>query len=100
MSEEVKEKIYKGFALDPIVVILLCISLFDLGTRTLVQQQYGLSDVGYIGIGVLLIFKLFFGTNIAAICMTTTSIVLGLTPVGLLIRWGFKSWRKSKDKPV
>ena len=94
MTEQPKVKSTKFWS--PALIGLLCLGLFDLATKTLVQEQTGIPNIGYVSMGVLLLFKYLFGTSVAVISSVVSSMVLGLIPMVLLVGWGIENWTKSK----
>lgn len=77
-----------------VFMIIGVLGLIDIATHGAVQQAYNLTDMGYISIGSLFLFKALFGTNIAVTLSTIVSMVFGFS-IGWLILGNFMN-QKSK----
>lgn len=67
-----------------ILSIVGWLGLIDVITRSLAQGSTGLSDMGYVSIGLLYVLKFLFGTKIAVGISVFVSMILGLSIFYLL----------------
>lgn len=87
-------KINKSILWYKVCLVVGLIGLIDIATRSIVQQNYGLTDMGYVGICSLFLFKFIFGTKIAAALSILISNILGFSIIWLL--GAYLLYKKSK----
>lgn len=87
-------KINKLILWYKICLIVGLVGLIDIATRSIVQQNYGLTDMGYVGVCSLFLFKFILGTKLAAALSILISNIWGFSIVWLLS--AYLLYKKSK----
>ena len=87
-----KAKIFKLWY--QIFLIIGLLGLVDIATQSIVEQSYGLTDVGYVIIGTFFGFKFLFGAQVASTISAWISTILGFS-IGWLVLAYFMN-QKSK----
>ncbi len=95
--ESAQAKKYKLWYQIFLVVGLL--SLVDIATRSLVEQSYGLTDIGYVSIGAFFLFKFLFGTQVASTISVWISIVFGFSIGWLVLAYFLNQKSKVVENP-
>lgn len=78
------EKVKKYKILYQICLVVGVLGLVDIATHSIVQQNYGLTDAGYLSVGALFVFNFLFGTKVASILVVFVSTIFGLSIVWLM----------------
>jgi hypothetical protein len=77
-----------------IFTIIGLLGLIDVVTHNIVEQTYGLTNMGYLSFGFFSLINLLFGINIASFVATCLSTIIGFS-IGWLILGYFMN-KKSK----
>ena len=91
-------KTYKTWS--HVFLIIGLISLFDVGTKSIVQSMVGSNlDFGLISFWSLLLFKYLFGVRIAAILTTVISLIMGLSLLWFVPAYALNKRAKAIENP-
>jgi hypothetical protein len=83
-----------------ICLVVGVLGLIDIATHSIVQESYGLSDMGYLGIGSLLVFKFLFGAKVAATLAVLISTIFGFSIIWLAVAYLLNKKSKTIESPT
>ncbi|MFY9484021.1 MAG: hypothetical protein WAP74_00145 [Patescibacteria group bacterium] len=82
-----------------ILLILGLISILDGGTRSIVEKNFNLSDIGYVSLGISYFFGYVLGAEIAGFIAVLTSLIFSFGIVYLLFAYFLNSKIKELENP-
>lgn len=96
-----EQKIKKYQLWYKILLVVGLIGILDIATRSIIQQNYGLSDFGGVSFVFLYTFKFLFGAKVASTVAVFISLIMGFALIWLIAAWVIKSKIKklSATKP-
>ncbi|MCX6743160.1 MAG: hypothetical protein NT116_02895 [Candidatus Parcubacteria bacterium] len=84
-----------------ILLIVGLIGIIDIATRSIIKQNYGFSDFGFVSFVFLYTFKFLFGAKVASLVAVFISLIMSFALIWLIAAWVIKSKIKklSATKP-
>jgi len=83
-----------------ILMVVGLLGLVDIATHSIVSQNYGLTDIGYVSIGAFFLFKFLFGTQVASTLSMYVSIIFGSSIGWLIIAYFLNQKSKVIENPT
>ena len=81
-----------------IFIIIGLLGILDMGTKSVVEQNYGIKDIGIINFASFNFFRYLFGTSVAASLSGFVNIILSLSILWFLVAFVFRSKANKKEK--
>ncbi|HYC79958.1 MAG TPA: hypothetical protein VEC17_02940 [Candidatus Binatia bacterium] len=75
-------------------LIVGLLGLFDIATKSIVRENYEISEYGLVSLGSFMLFRFLFGTSVAATLSAFVNIILSLGLIWIILALLFRKKAK------